>query len=116
MTRLTSGMRDERARRAAIVAGLFVGVFVVRFVIERPTYIGASFLFVLPVVLAALWFGVRGAVVVSVTAAICFFIVELAGPVGGSGAAHGRAGGRRACGGAGGSRASSSPCCWSARS
>ena len=76
MTRLPLGMRDERARRAAMVAGLFVGVFVVRFVIERPTYIGTSFLFVLPVVLAALWFGVRGALVVSLSAAICFFIVE----------------------------------------
>ena len=62
------------------MAGLFVGVFVVRFVIERPTYIGASFLFVLPVVLAALWFGVRGALVVSLSAAVCFFIVERLDP------------------------------------
>ena len=80
MTKVSAGMRDERLRRAAIVAGLFVGVFVVRFVIERPTYIGTSFLFVLPVVLAALWFGVRGALVVSISAAVCFFIVERLDP------------------------------------
>ena len=34
----------------------------------------------LPVVLAAVWFGVRGAVVVSVSAAVCFFIVERLDP------------------------------------
>lgn len=73
-------MREPRARRAAIVAGLFVGLFVVRFAIERPTYIGTSFLFVLPVVLAAVWFGVRGAVLLSVAAAVCFFIAERLDP------------------------------------
>ena len=79
-TSLSAGMRETRARRAAIVAGLFVGVFVVRFAIERPTYIGASFLFMVPVVLAAVWFGVRGAVVVSGSAAVCFFVVERLDP------------------------------------
>jgi len=73
-------MPDPRARRAAIVAGLFVGVFVLRFLIERPTYIGTSFLFVLPVVMAALWFGVRGAIAVSVAAAVGFFVVERLDP------------------------------------
>ena len=67
-------------RRAAIVAGLFVGVCVVRFLVEEPTYVGTSFLFVVPVVLAALWFGVRGTIVVSVTAAVCFFIAERLDP------------------------------------
>jgi serine phosphatase RsbU (regulator of sigma subunit) len=80
VTSLSAGMRDERVRRAAIVAGLFAGVSVARFVVERPTYMGTSFLFILPVVLAALWFGVRGTLVVSVTAAVCFFIVERLDP------------------------------------
>ena len=55
-------MRDDDARRAAIVVGLFAVLFGVRFVLDDPTYIGATFLLVLPTVLAALWFGVRGGV------------------------------------------------------
>ena len=73
-------MREPDARRAAIVAGLFVALFAVRFALERPTFIGASFLLVLPVVIAALWFGVRGAAVVAIAAAVCFFLAEWIDP------------------------------------
>jgi NhaP-type Na+/H+ or K+/H+ antiporter len=48
----------------------------VRFLLESPTYTGATFLLVLPTVLAALWFGVRGGVAVAVAAAIGFFLAE----------------------------------------
>jgi hypothetical protein len=63
-------------RRAAIVIGLFVVLFGVRFVLDDPTYIGATFLLVLPTVLAALWFGVTGGVAVAVSAAVAFFVAE----------------------------------------
>ena len=71
---------EPRARRAAIVAGLFVALFLVRFVIDRPTFIGASFLLVLPVVLAALWFGVRGTVAVALATAVSFYVAERVDP------------------------------------
>jgi serine phosphatase RsbU (regulator of sigma subunit) len=71
-------MRDVNARRAAIVAGLFAVLFGVRFLLEDPTYTGATFLLVLPTVLAALWFGVRGGLIVTVAAAAGFFIAERA--------------------------------------
>jgi serine phosphatase RsbU (regulator of sigma subunit) len=48
----------------------------VRFLLESPTYTGATFLLVLPTVLAALWFGVRGGVVVAIAAGAGFFIAE----------------------------------------
>ena len=51
MTRLNIGMRQPRARRAATVV---------------------TFLFVLPVVLAALWFGTPGALAVALTGALAF--------------------------------------------
>src|SRR5829696_5163341 len=73
-------MRDADARRAAIVVGLFVVLFGVRFALEDPTYIGVTFLLVLPTVLAALWFGVRGGVAVAATAAVAFFVVERLDP------------------------------------
>ena len=69
---------DERhnARRAAIVIGLFAVLFAVRFVLDDPTYIGVTFLLVLPTVLAALWFGVRGGLAVAVTSSVAFFVAE----------------------------------------
>ena len=73
-------MRDRNARRAAIVIGLFAVLFVVRFVLDDPTYIGATFLLVLPTVLAALWFGVRGGLAVAVTASVAFFVAERLDP------------------------------------
>src|SRR3954447_6835737 len=73
-------MRERDARRAAIVAAIFAVLFAVRFLFERPTFIGASFLLVLPVVLAALWFEVRGGVAVAAAAAVCFFAVERLDP------------------------------------
>jgi len=73
-------MRDPAARRGAIVAGLFVALFVVRFGLERPTFVGVSFLLVPPVVVAALWFGVRGAVGVAAAAAVGFFLAEWLDP------------------------------------
>ena len=73
-------MRERDARRAAIVIGLFVALFGVRFVLESPTYTGAVFLLVLPTVLAALWFGVRGGVAVAVSGGVCFFIAERLDP------------------------------------
>jgi sigma-B regulation protein RsbU (phosphoserine phosphatase) len=73
-------MRDRDARRAAIVIGLFAVLFAVRFTLDDPTYIGATFLLVLPTVLAALWFGVRGGVAVAVAAAVAFFLAERLDP------------------------------------
>jgi serine phosphatase RsbU (regulator of sigma subunit) len=73
-------MRDSDARRAAIVIGLFAALFAVRFVLDDPTYVGASFLLVLPTVLAALWFGVQGGVAVAITAAVAFFVAERLDP------------------------------------
>src|SRR4051794_35652787 len=73
-------MRETSSRRAAIVIGLFVVLFGVRFVLDDPTYIGATFLLVLPTVLAALWFGVAGGVAVAVAASASFFIAERLDP------------------------------------
>jgi serine phosphatase RsbU (regulator of sigma subunit) len=73
-------MRGSDARRAAIVVGLFVVLFAVRFVLDDPTYIGATFLLVLPTVLAALWFGVQGGVAVAVSAGVAFFVAERLDP------------------------------------
>src|SRR4051794_13627336 len=73
-------MRDTSSRRAGIVIGLFVVLFGVRFVLDDPTYIGATFLLVLPTVLAALWFGVAGGVAVAVAASASFFIAERLAP------------------------------------
>jgi serine phosphatase RsbU (regulator of sigma subunit) len=65
-----------RQRRAVTVAGLFAALFLVRFVVDRPTFLGVTFLLVVPVVLAALWFGSRGAVAMSFAAALCFYVAE----------------------------------------
>jgi sigma-B regulation protein RsbU (phosphoserine phosphatase) len=73
-------MREPRGRRAATVCGLFTALFLVRFAIDRPTFIGASFLLVVPVVLAALWFGVRGGIVVAFAGALGFFVAEEVDP------------------------------------
>ena len=73
-------MRDPRGRRAATVAGLFLALFVVRFLVDRPTFIGTTYLLVLPVILAALWFGVRGAVGMAAAAALCFYVAERLDP------------------------------------
>src|SRR3954447_19883077 len=75
-------MRDTNARRAAIVIGLFVVLFGVRFALSDPTYTGATFLLVLPTVLAALWFGVTGGLAVAVSAAVAFFVAERLDPSG----------------------------------
>jgi serine phosphatase RsbU (regulator of sigma subunit) len=69
-------MRGSDARRAAIVAGLFVALFASRFALESPTYTGATFLLVLPTVLAALWFGVWGGLAVALAASVGFFLAE----------------------------------------
>jgi serine phosphatase RsbU (regulator of sigma subunit) len=73
-------MRQPRARRAATLGGLFAALFVVRFLVDRPTFLGVSFLLVLPVVLAALWFGTPGALAVALAAALCFYIAERLDP------------------------------------
>ena len=73
-------MRQTDARRAAIVIGLFVVLFGVRFVLDDPTYIGVTFLLVLPTVLAALWFGLRGGVTVALGAAVAFLLAERLDP------------------------------------
>ena len=80
MTRLRAGMRHSDARRAAIVVGLFVVLFAVRFLFDSPTFVGVTFLLVVPTVLAAGWFGVRGAVAVAAAAAVAFFVVEVVDP------------------------------------
>ena len=69
-------MRGSDARRAAIVIGLFVALFAVRFALESPTYTGGTFLLVLPTVLAALWFGVWGGLALAVAASVGFFLAE----------------------------------------
>jgi hypothetical protein len=71
-------MKGSDARRAAIVIGLFVALFALRFTLESPTYTGATFLLVLPTVLAALWFGVAGGVTVALAAGAGFFLAEWA--------------------------------------
>lgn len=65
-----------RQRRAVTLAGLFAALFLVRFLVDRPTFLGVTFLLVLPVVLAALWFGTRGAVAMAFAAALSFFVSE----------------------------------------
>jgi serine phosphatase RsbU (regulator of sigma subunit) len=69
-------MRQPHARRAVTLAGLFAALFVVRWLVDRPTFLGVTFLLVLPVVLSALWFGTRGAVAMAFAAALSFFIAE----------------------------------------
>ena len=73
-------MRQPRARRAATVGGLFAALFVVRFLVDRPTFLGVTFLLVLPVVLAALWFGTPGALAMALAAALCFYVAERVDP------------------------------------
>jgi hypothetical protein len=73
VTRLSAGMRR---RRALTLGGLFVALFLVRFIVDRPTYLGVSFLLVVPVVLAAVWFGTRGAIAMSFAAVLCFYVAE----------------------------------------
>ena len=79
---MTRPLRNAgRARAARSHRGRPLRGRVRRSVRDRAAeYIGTSFLFVLPVVLAALWFGVRGSLVVSLSAAVCFFIVERLDP------------------------------------
>ena len=43
-------------------------------------YIGATFLLVLPTVLAALWFGLRGGLAMALTASTAFFVAERIDP------------------------------------
>jgi serine phosphatase RsbU (regulator of sigma subunit) len=71
-------MKGSDARRAAIVIGLFVALFAFRFALKSPTYTGATFLLVLPTVVAALWFGVAGGVTVALAAGAGFFLAEWA--------------------------------------
>jgi serine phosphatase RsbU (regulator of sigma subunit) len=71
-------MKGSDARRAAIVVGLFVALFAVRFALESPTYTGATFLLVLPTVLASLWFGLWGGLAVALAASVGFFVAEWA--------------------------------------
>ena len=73
-------MRQPRARHAATVGGLFAALVVVRFLVDRPTFLGVAFVFVLPVVLAALWFGTPGALAVALAAALAFYIAERVDP------------------------------------
>jgi serine phosphatase RsbU (regulator of sigma subunit) len=65
-----------RQRRAVALTGLFVALFLVRFLVDRPTFIGVTFLLVLPVVLAAVWFGTRGAVLMAFAGALAFYVSE----------------------------------------
>ena len=88
-------MKGSDARRAAIVIGLFVALFAVRFALESTDLHGATFLLVLPTVLAALWFGVRGGLAVAVAASVGFFLAEWGDRRRRS---CGRCSGRRSCG------------------
>jgi serine phosphatase RsbU (regulator of sigma subunit) len=65
-----------RQRRVVTLGALFAALFLVRFLVDRPTFLGVTFLLVLPVVLAALWFGTRGAVALSFAAALGFYVAE----------------------------------------
>src|SRR5215218_1979918 len=73
-------MREAQARRGAIVVGLSAALFALRFAFASPTFVGVTFLLVLPTVLAALWFGVRGGLAVALAAGIVFFAVERLDP------------------------------------
>jgi sigma-B regulation protein RsbU (phosphoserine phosphatase) len=65
-----------RQRRAVTLGGLFAALFLVRWLVDRPTFLGVAFLLVVPVVLAALWFGTRGAVAMAFAAALSFYVSE----------------------------------------
>ncbi|MGZ8471883.1 MAG: PP2C family protein-serine/threonine phosphatase, partial [Gemmatirosa sp.] len=65
-----------RTRRAVTLGSLFAALFLVRWLVDRPTFLGVTFLLVLPVVLAALWFGTRGAVLIAFAAALSFYVAE----------------------------------------
>jgi Stage II sporulation protein E (SpoIIE) len=65
-----------RRRRAVTLGGLFAALFLVRFLVDRPTFLGVTFLLVVPAVLAAVWFGTRGAVAMAFAAALCFYVTE----------------------------------------
>jgi serine phosphatase RsbU (regulator of sigma subunit) len=69
-----------RQRRGVTLGALFAALFLVRFVVDRPTFLGVTFLLVLPVVLAALWFGTRAAVALSFVAALGFYVAEQIDP------------------------------------
>jgi serine phosphatase RsbU (regulator of sigma subunit) len=73
-------MREPQARRGAIVVGLFAALFAVRFAFDSPTFVGVTFLLVLPTVLAALWFGVRGGLAVALAAGVVFLAAERLDP------------------------------------
>src|SRR5215218_2957190 len=73
-------MREAQARRGAIVVGLFAALFAIRFAFTSPTFVGVTFLLVLPTVLAALWFGVRGGMAVALAAGVVFFAAERLDP------------------------------------
>jgi serine phosphatase RsbU (regulator of sigma subunit) len=69
-----------RQRRAVTLGGLFAALFLVRFIVDRPTFLGVTFLLVLPVVLAALWFGMQVAIAMAFAAALGFYVAEQLDP------------------------------------
>ena len=62
------------------MVGLFAVLFAVRFAFESPTFVGASFLLVVPTVIAALWFGEPGGLAVALMAGVAFFVAERVHP------------------------------------
>jgi serine phosphatase RsbU (regulator of sigma subunit) len=69
-----------RARnRVLCVAGVLLGVFALRALVSDPV-IGISFLYLLPTLLAAYWFGRLGGVIVGVTGAALFVLGAAASP------------------------------------
>ena len=66
------GQRSGPPRlRVAVVGALLVAVFVVRALLDLPE-LGLSFLYLVPTLLASLWFGLRPGLLVGVLAAALY--------------------------------------------
>lgn len=73
------GLGDPRAR-AVVVVGLLIALTVLRFVFDRPSYLGLGFLAVVPVVLASLWFGANAGALAGAVFALGFALTEVLRP------------------------------------
>ena len=70
-------MGTQPGWRVAVVATLLALLFAARFAVSDPAELGVGFLLVVPVVLAAAWFGERGAVLAAVAGAATFALGEV---------------------------------------
>ena len=80
MKMITMGRRGPDAwARAGTVAILLAAVSVVRLAVEEPASLGVGYLYLLPTILAALWFGRLGGLAVGAVAAGLLLVMALAG-------------------------------------